>query len=425
MPIKRNDKLVSKGQLQAFFDAFEECSTVLEGGGLSFPNFRATDYMEEILPDAFTVTPAMRRPAAIRLFRRALYQARRDGKLTSDAIIKRAEGLQRSDRAVRLKSFTIWTKIRARGMSDVPGLRFGWNGVSIRTAAQLPRWLQLDPFHHSGIGRIDPANPVQSGYVILNCEERLADDAIDKMLDALHLLMGLMNLYETRGTWTIMSGHNWTAGQLRMGPFQFVFEGRKFLGGNRIWFDPSYHEAAWNHQMPEFSKYLKIARFTKQALAALSTHPLQSILVSALQLAQDGFEARDGNHRLMRFWAALEKIYVEDWARERSNQKVIERATFADADYQFTRWQLSHVARLRNEHVHARGVEDTFMELSQMLRDVLARHLLHWIFHGQYFEKHEALLSYVDLPRSDDALMRLRDLVDRRLALNAKRVSER
>lgn len=424
MPIKRNNQLVSNEQLQALFDDFESSSTVLEDGSLSFPGFWAMANLKEILPDAFIVKPALRRSAAIRLFRRALYQARRDGPLTVDVVIKRAEEFHRIDRAVSLKKFTLWTKIRAKGMAQAQNTKFSWNDVSIRTASQLPKWLQLKPFENSSIGHIDPSEPKHSGYIILTCQERLEDDAVDRMLDALQILMALMNIYETRGNWTIMSGNNWTAGKLRTGPFQFVFQDRKFLGKNRIWYDPHYNEKAWHEQIPDFEKYVKITAFTKKALASLSTHPLKHTLAKALQLAQDGFEARDGNHRLLRFWAALEKLYVDDSGRERSNQKVIERATFADTEYQLTKWQLSHVARLRNEHVHARGYEDAFMEQSQMLRDLFTRHVLHWIFHGRDFQKHEDLLAYVDLPRDDKALKAMRKLIDQRLNLNSRQREE-
>ncbi|MBK5265590.1 MAG: hypothetical protein JJE34_10230, partial [Alphaproteobacteria bacterium] len=122
MPIKRN-KLVSNEQLQALFDDFESSSTVLESGGLRFSSFRATNYLQETLPDAFIVKPAMRRSAAIRLFRMALHQSRRDGPLTAEAVIERAEEIHRNDRAVSLKKFTLWTKIRAKKMDQAQNLK--------------------------------------------------------------------------------------------------------------------------------------------------------------------------------------------------------------------------------------------------------------------------------------------------------------
>ncbi|UZK67327.1 hypothetical protein [Sphingomonas sp. M1-B02] len=417
MPIKRNLKLVSNEQLQEFFDLFESMTTVVEGG-ISFPSFRAFDNFEEILPDAFTVKPGLRRSAAIRIFRKALYDCRREGPLTADALIARAEEIYRQNRDVRLKEFTLWTKIRIHGIDQTQILKFKWGDVSIRLCGQMPKWLRLAPFHNSNIGAVVPDTPTRSGYIILSCRERKEDDAVDRMLDALNLLMALMNIYQTRGSWTIMSGNTWTAGQLRMGPFQFVFQDRKFLGENRIWYDPNYDEAAWNAPHPGMDKYLQIVPFTRKALSALNSHPLKHVLVPALQISQDAFEASEGNHRLLRFWTALEKIYVEDGARDRSNQKVIDRATFSDADHHLTRWQLGHISRLRNEHVHARGHGDAFMEQSQVLRDLFTRHILHWIFHGRTFDSHEELLAYVDLPRTDKALKRARKLVDRRLALN-------
>lgn len=424
MAIKRNSKLVPDEQLNAFFRDFESASKVLEDGRLSFPNFPAISHLLEIIPDAFIIKPALQRSAAIQLFRKALYQSRREGVLTAEAVIERAQKIHVNDRAVSFKKFTLWTKIRARRMDEAPNLRFKWGQVSIRTVARLPKWLQLKPFETSDFGQVDPSHPAGSGYVILSCNERLEDDAVGTMLEALHLWMALLNLYDTRGSWTIMAGNNWTAGQLRAGPYQFVFKERQFLGKSHIWYDPNYNEKAWNEHLPMFENYVKFALFTRKALSVLTNHPLKHVLVTALQLAQDGFETRDGNHRLLRFWAALEKLYVEDWARDRSNQKVIDRATFADDDYHLTRWQLGHIARLRNEHVHARGHESAFLEQCQVLRDLLTRHLLHWIFSGRDFKNHGDLLAYVDLPRNDQALELLRKSIDRRLKLNKKRREE-
>jgi hypothetical protein len=419
MQITRNIKLVSNEQLQALFDDFERISKVREDGTLSFNSFLATIEWKELLPDAFNIKPALRRSTAIRLFYKALSQARRDGALTADAVIARAKDAYRQDHAIRLKKFTLWTKIRASGMDPTKNLRFKWGNVSMRTVAKLPKWLLIKPFV-SGVNLVDPNQPKNGGYIILSCQERLEDDAVDLMIDALQLLMALMNIYETRGAWTITTDdNNWTAGGLRMGPFQFVFQGKRYLG--RPWYDPNYDEKAWKERLTKFERYLKIAPFTKKALLTLENHPLKQVLVTAAQLAQDAFEARDGNHRLLRFWAALEKIYVEESARERSNEKVINRASFADEDYQVTKWKLSHVARLRNEHVHSRGQQGSFMQQGQMLRDLLSRHILHWIFHGHDFDKHEALLAYVDLPREDNALKALQKNIDRRIKLNEQR----
>lgn len=421
MPITRNHSLVSKEELQAFFDDFENNSTVLEGGGLSFPNFLAVNNMEEILPDAFIVKPPLQRRAAIRLFSKALYKARQDGPLTEESIISRANQIHHKDRALPLKKFTLWTKIRAKGMGETPGFRLKWRDISICTAANLPKWLQLQPFHNSSVGDVNPASPAGSGYVIVSCRERLEDDAVERMLGTLQLIMALINLYETRGIWTLLSGNYWTAGKLRAGPFHFVFKEKTFLGKNCIWYDPNYDDRAWNVQIPAFKDYLKIIPHVRKVLNNLAAHPLKGVLVTTLQLMQDAFETRDGNHRLLRFWAALEKLYVEGWAPERSNQKVIERATFADADYQLTRWQLSHIARARNEHVHARGHEDAHLDLAQTLRELLARHVLYWIFHGAHFRDHKAMLAYVDLPRDDKSLVALRAAVDQRIELNKTR----
>lgn len=421
MPISRNEKLVSRDELQAFFDDFERRSTVLEGGGLSFASFSDINDREDMLPDAFNIKPPMQRSAAIRLFSKALHKARRDGPLTTESLVARAEQIHRSERAISLKTYTLWTKIRVGGIDQVNGFRFRWNGVSIRTSSRLPKWLTLKTFYNSGVGEVDPSRPEGSGYIIVSCRERQIEDAVDRMLDALQLVLALMNIYEERGRWTLLSGRHWTAGKLRMGPFQFVFEDRVFLGESRIWYDPNYRDDSWNVGLPAFADYLKFVPFVRSALASLATHPLKTVLVTALQLMQDAFETFDGNHRLLRFWAALEKLYVEDWARERSNQKVIDRATFADEDPRLTRWHLGHIARVRNEHVHARGHQDTLEDVGQALRELLTRHILHWIFRGRDFPNHQALLDYVDLPRDNGKLLALKRSINRRLRMNDRR----
>ena len=167
MPITRNRKLVSNESLQALFDIFESMSTVSEGGGLSFPSIRASADLEQILPDAFTVKPALRRSTAIQLFRKALYQSRRAGPLTAEAIIERAEQIYRKDRAVKLQKFTLWTKVRVRGMDNSLNLKFSWDDVSIRFVGQMPKWLQLAPINNSVLGYIDPSQPLDSGYIIV------------------------------------------------------------------------------------------------------------------------------------------------------------------------------------------------------------------------------------------------------------------
>lgn len=99
MPISRNRRLVDDATLAALFKAFEE-GTELSEHGLSYQRL---DFLElyEILPDAFSVRPAISRSEAIDLFGQALRDCRHAGPLTAEAMIRRATSIQRTRLAVR------------------------------------------------------------------------------------------------------------------------------------------------------------------------------------------------------------------------------------------------------------------------------------------------------------------------------------
>src|SRR3546814_20371656 len=106
----------------------------------------------------------------------------------------------------------MWTKFRAQNMFHTPGCRLEWDGVSIRSAASLPPWLRVEEYLLSGVGRIYPRRPEQFGHIILSCDEREEQRAVDRMMDALQLVLGLANLYETWGRYYEWGGGNWTEG---------------------------------------------------------------------------------------------------------------------------------------------------------------------------------------------------------------------
>lgn len=414
MPITRSKKYVSDEALRALFREIEE-NTELTEGGLSYTRLDF-DELFEILPDAFSVTPAISRSEAISLFGKALRQCRHLGPLTAEAMVERANHIHRENLAVRERKFTMWTKFRAKDMAGRPGFRLTWQGITIRTATQLPAWLRLDDYLLNGVGRINPWEPRNFGYIILSCDERDEDRAVDRMMDALQLVQGLINLRETYGRMTWWGGRNWTEGSLWLGPNQFLFERRSFRGDDRIWYNPDYDEDAWKRYPPAMSRILEVVPYVRHALKALSNHPFRDVLTRSIMLMQDGFSSRDSSHRLLRYWSSLEQLYFEADAKGRSNEKVLERVLFAEPDAALSKWKLEHIARLRNDYVHAGGPGDDLHHLCQFLRLLLSRHLNHWIFQGGDLANHAALLAYLKLPAQRSKLVEQKALIDRRIA---------
>jgi len=412
--ISRSKKWVSDPMLDALLREFV-ASTELSEGGLMY---RRDDFKElfEILPDAFVVTPAISRSEAIGLFSKALLECRYAGTMYADAIITSATAFQKKALAVPAVPYTLWTKFRARDMAHSKGFKLDWRGVSLRTAAHLPAWLQREEYLLNGVGRIYPRKPASYGYVILVCDERNEDRAVNRMMDAFQLMLGLLNLYETWQRRTPWGGRYWTEGKLWPGPNHFVFQKKEFRGEDRIWYNPEYDEEAWNRHPPQMERILQVVPWARKALGALDSHPLSDVLVRAILLLQDGLATRDSSHRLLRYWSALEQLYVEPDAKSRSNEKVLERAVFAELEPELSKWKLEHIARLRNDYVHAGGPADDLHDMCQFLRELLARHINHWIFRGKDLADHAALLQFVKLPSDRAALVQAREMIDRRLA---------
>jgi hypothetical protein len=405
--------MVPEPLLKKLLHEFEQ-STELSPGGL---RYKRLDFLElyEILPDAFTVKPRISRSEAIGLFRRALIECRRAGTMTGDSLIASASALQKASLAVPQIPFTLWTKLRATNTAHSPSFTLSWRDVRLRSAATLPKWLHREEYFLNGVGRIHPREPEGYGYLILTCKDRDEARAVNRMMDALQLILGLLNMIETWGRHSHWGGRNWTEGKLWPGPNQFVFRKRKFLGEERIWYNPDYDDEAWNRQPLAMKRVLEVVPMARRALAALDPHPFADVLVRALTQLQDGFAARESSHRLLRYWSALEQLYVEPDAKGGSNDKILDRAVFAELDPDVSRWKLEHIARLRNDYVHAGVSGDDHHAMCQFLRELVARHINHWIFQGHELGSHAALLSFVKLPSGRGSLVHMRAMIDRRI----------
>lgn len=400
--------------LRALLKEYEDI-TELNGDSLSYKSHSFTQ-LYEILPDAFNIRPALSRTEAIRLFSKALRNCRLAGEMGPDALATEAISIQRQALSIPNSKFTLYTKFRALGMGDNPAFKLKWQNTKIRSASKLPRWLRQERYFLNGVGRIDPNHPHSYGHIILECEDRTEERAVDRLTDALQITLGIMNMYETWGRYTLWGNRKWTEGCLWPGPNHFVFNKRKFICTDKVWYNPDYDEEAWNRSPPKMDRILQILPHTRKALKALESHPLRDFLTRSIMLFQDGLTTQDGSRRLLRYWSALEQLYVERDSKSNSNEKVISRCLFDNPNPSLTRWKLTHISKLRNDYVHAGGADGDTHDLCQFLRRIVAAHINYWIFNGQSIENQDALFEFVDLPRNREILKRRRSLIDRRLA---------
>jgi hypothetical protein len=262
-------------------------------------------------------------------------------------------------------------------------------------------------FFLNGAGPIDPDDPPFMGHLVGYCEARNAEQAADRIIEAMTLFMGLVNIHRMRGRWTIMGGESRPEGDLWLGPYQFIQHRRRFLE-DKVWYNPEYDKSFSSFAVP-MEKLLKSLPKVRRSLEQLANHPMRALLERVILLVQDGMAARDTNFRLLRYWAALENLYSKEGDRK-DNEKTIKRATFAEREQVISRWTLRHIANLRNEYVHLRESEGDVQALCQHVRDILTRHISWLMTHGNRFASHKEFVQMADLP-TGPGLVELRHLI--------------
>lgn len=413
MAIVKRSKQVPLEHLAAFLESFFSGTTLNAEGNVQFSVWDF-DHMFEILPDAYEFPPSLTPRQVQGVLTRALLNCRKANQKTEDALTKEAEKLAKKKIAQKPTRYHLWVKFRARNMGSSPGFRLKWNGVSMRTVWSLPAYLKVQDYFLSGHGDVTPAEPTFFGHVILTCNARDEETAVDRMLGALHLFHGLFNIRARWGQFTHHSGLHWTDGPLWLGPFQFAFRGKSFLGQERLWYNPDYLLEAWDRNPLDMKKVLTFIPRVKKLLKALEKHPLRDVIVKAVTLFQDGFASRDTSHRLLRYWSALEQLYSDD-PRNRNQQLIIKRASFAEDSPALERWKLTHAGQMRNEHVHAGEAAAEADATTEHLRHLLSRHINHLILRRGDLKNHAEWLELVDLPPTAVKLKARKAVIDKRL----------
>jgi hypothetical protein len=419
--VRRSNKHVSDAALAAWIKAFTDGTEVSAAGNLSY---KRLDFLEmfEILPDAFHVTSELDPSEKAAVLSAAARACRSAGTMTVPALIKAADRLV-SDRLKMPKStFSMWTKLRARQASFSPGFKLQYGGVRIWSASRLPPYMRAREYFLSGHGRIDPTKPTFYGHLVARCSARTDDGAVRTMLHSLQVVMGLTNLVLLYGSWSHPIGRKITEGKLFGGPYYFLYKGRRFLGEERVWYNPQYDEEAWASLTIQMPELLQALPHVRRLICNLEEHTFGIVLARTITLLQEGFESADTSFRLLRYWSALEHLYAERSSRQRNYDRIMKRAAFAEPEFELTLWKLRHASNLRNEYVHLKSHDEDLQAICQFLRDMLSRHLLYLLKNPRRFATHDEFLQFVELPRTVGELTALKALVELRTSV-AKKVA--
>lgn len=348
------------------------------------------------------------------LSRRSFLELRKNGIVKKKPLIseisKRISALICAPR----HKYTMWTKCRLKSMSQAKSSRFEVDGVGIRTAPHLPKWMRLEEHFVSGVGRINPNVLPFFGYMIFSVEARNENEAAKKIFSACDLFFAIVNTsWRSVEFWI----QRFPSAKMWLGPHQFFFENQRFLGDHRVWYNQNYDEDKWNRSAKSARDFVGQTRLIRRIIKALAEHPLMSELKASLLLVSEGMISDDLAFRLMRFWSAAEALYAPDDDKT-PMKKVISRLTFASTSYEWLdKMKLERCYHLRNIYVHRGSNESDDTSLVQHLRELLLHQIYYYLWNGQDITSHADLLMMVDLPQDEGALERRKLAIDRRLSI--------
>lgn len=401
---------ISSGRLQRVLKKINSGTSVNSEGNIQFEDFEFKQYFD-LISDAFRFPEQITQDEASSIVYRACIDIRKKGQISQGDLRIIVNDLTSAALSIPNRPFTMWTHLRIKQLSFSSGFRIEFDNVSIQGSAHLSSRYHLDEYILNGHGRIYPNKLSSYGYLIFRCEARNENDAARKIFDAGDAFFAACNLaWRSINLWT----DRHVQANLWMGPYQFFWDGRKFLGHDKVWYNPNFDQDEWDRFPKNAAELHKHLPGIRKVLKRLECHPLRGVLLSTAKLLHEGMASTDLSFRLLRFWSALETLYSEGGSKNVPNERIIKRAVFAEKDRELTKMKLEHLARLRNDYVHSGKTEREKNDLSQSLRELIAQQLVYLIMHASDIVEHSELIEMADLPDDLSLLAKRKIAISRR-----------
>lgn len=413
----RFSKLIESGLRQRLYSELQEATSINEEGNVSWLNHDIDQYIS-VLGDAFAFPEELSRRETAAVVWRGIINARKKGKLTDPAVLEELQRITDLKLAEPLRLFSMWSRLSYRPPIAQRDRLFTHADVSIRLGARLPNYMQLSEEDFSSLAPIPTKDKSGFGFLIAVTRARNQAHAADKIFRASEMFQAVYNL--ALRPWNILGSEQKPEAMLLMGPYHFLFQGRRSLLQKAMWYNSNFRDEYWNSTFSESEKVFGAAGAVRRALNKLDNHPLKEPLSSALLMMNDGMEAADMSRRTLRYWTALERLFQAGDERV-SYDKVIRRATYLDNPADLARAKLSRLMRIRNRYVHMGDMEGDHHQLTQFLADHVKSHLFYLLFNGDDFADHGEFIEMTDLPSDSAALQRRRRAIDRRERMIEKR----
>lgn len=367
-----------------------------------------------LLADCIVMPGELARSDISHLSHRAFINLRKNGPVTPPKLLSEISERVNHLLSVPSKTFTMWTAFRVRMDIDARGSRFRIDDVRINLYRNLPKWLCLQEHFISGVGIINPNSILNYYYLVCNTTARNENQASDKIFRACDTFYASIN---TAWRTTEFFAKRHSTAKILPGPYQFLFEGQKFLGTDKVWYTPNFDEDEWCRSPKSASDFARQSNTIRKVLSRLQRHPLRTQLEKALVFSSEGMMSKDLSFRLMRFWSAAEALFTSEADRTNS-KKLIDRMVFAERENrEISRMKLERAYILRNLYVHHGSTDNDDNSLTENLRETILIFAFYILFNGEDIATHSDLLMMLDLPSDQSALAIRRQAIDRRLRL--------
>jgi hypothetical protein len=415
-PKVRFSNLIDQGLRHRLFKEIQSLTQLNSEGQVTWTGGEDVDQYVSVLRDAFTFPAEISRHEAASDVWRGIFDARKSGKLTDASALEALQRLTDKRLCEPHRKFSMWSRLSYRRPIPAREERFSYDNVSIRLACALPRYMELPDEVLAELRPILTSDMPHYGYLIAAVTARNATHAADKIFAATEIFQSVYNL--ALKPWNIFGSEQKPEALLMMGPYHFLFRGRKSLLPETNWYNQNFQEEYWDSGSSD--EIFKSAKVVRKALSKLETHPLREPLSGALLMMNDGMEAADMTRRTHRYWTALERLFQADEERA-SYEKIIARASYLNDPSDLAKAKLRRLMRIRNRYVHMGRRENEHHQLTQYLAAEVRSHLFYLLMNGDDFADHHEFIEMTDLPSDARALQRRRQAIERRERMIEKR----
>lgn len=244
-------------------------------------------------------------------------------------------------------------------------------------------------------------HPETHQVVRVRCLGRSEGDAATRALDALTLLTGLWNLYDSYNTWSYRSRSSirHPLGVAQIGPIHTLHFVDKRLVDDMHWFEIEYAEP--HVLFAPRNSWQEIERKRRRASMRLRSLRYGSQLRLLLLRYAGALSRSDGNLAFLEMWSLLESITK---SVQLGYDETIDRTTWIYHDRAQAREALRYLRTYRNRYVHAAQSDDDRDDIARIIKPFVDQHLMNLIdnsFGVQSIDEYAGILS---LPHSAEKL---------------------